>query len=192
VILQVSENTVAFHGALRPLSAALVALAGDAEVPVSLHLDHVEAPDSGVGAAAGYSSMVDGGACPRPQRRRDGRGHRASARAGLAVERSSVRRRQGHPGDNAHTPVCAQTHGRPPNSPTRQGLTPSCRGRQLTRHDHPHRRTRRRSSALSAVPVPLVLHGSPVPDEALRRAGIVKVNIGTALNIAIPARCARP
>ena len=28
VILQVSENTVAFHGTLRPLSAALVALAG--------------------------------------------------------------------------------------------------------------------------------------------------------------------
>jgi fructose-bisphosphate aldolase class II len=39
-----------------------------------------------------------------------------------------------------------------------------------------------------AVPVPLVLHGSSgVPDDALRaavRAGIAKVNIGTALNIA--------
>jgi fructose-bisphosphate aldolase class II len=39
-----------------------------------------------------------------------------------------------------------------------------------------------------AVPVPLVLHGSSgVPDETLRaavRAGIVKVNIGTALNVA--------
>ncbi|HEX2285374.1 MAG TPA: class II fructose-bisphosphate aldolase, partial [Mycobacterium sp.] len=40
----------------------------------------------------------------------------------------------------------------------------------------------------AAVPVPLVLHGSSgVPDEMLRaavRAGIVKVNIGTALNVA--------
>lgn len=39
-----------------------------------------------------------------------------------------------------------------------------------------------------AVPCPLVLHGSSgVPDETVRdavRAGIVKVNIGTALNIA--------
>jgi fructose-bisphosphate aldolase class II len=39
-----------------------------------------------------------------------------------------------------------------------------------------------------AVPVPLVLHGSSgVPDDELRRAvacGIVKVNIGTALNVA--------
>ncbi len=38
------------------------------------------------------------------------------------------------------------------------------------------------------MPVPLVLHGSSgVPDDALRaavRAGIVKVNIGTALNVA--------
>jgi fructose-bisphosphate aldolase class II len=39
-----------------------------------------------------------------------------------------------------------------------------------------------------AVRVPLVLHGSSgVPDDTLRdavRAGIVKVNIGTALNVA--------
>ncbi len=39
-----------------------------------------------------------------------------------------------------------------------------------------------------ALPVPLVLHGSSgVPDHTLRaavRAGIVKVNIGTALNVA--------
>jgi fructose-bisphosphate aldolase class II len=39
------------------------------------------------------------------------------------------------------------------------------------------------------VPVPLVLHGSSgVPDEDLRRAvtaGIRKVNVGTALNVAL-------
>jgi fructose-bisphosphate aldolase class II len=43
----------------------------------------------------------------------------------------------------------------------------------------------------AAVPVPLVLHGSSgVPDEALAaavRAGIRKVNIGTALNTALTA-----
>ena len=66
VILQVSENTVAFHGSLRPISAALAALAADAGVPVGLHLDHVEAPHLWEqAAAAGYSSvMVDGGALP--------------------------------------------------------------------------------------------------------------------------------
>src|SRR6185437_10376780 len=40
----------------------------------------------------------------------------------------------------------------------------------------------------AAVPVPLVLHGSTgVPDDELRRAvagGMVKINIGTALNLA--------
>jgi fructose-bisphosphate aldolase class II len=40
----------------------------------------------------------------------------------------------------------------------------------------------------TSVPVPLVLHGSSgVPDEELRRAvttGMVKINVGTALNIA--------
>jgi len=40
----------------------------------------------------------------------------------------------------------------------------------------------------AVVPVPLVLHGSSgVPDEELKeavRGGLVKVNIGTALNIA--------
>jgi fructose-bisphosphate aldolase class II len=39
-----------------------------------------------------------------------------------------------------------------------------------------------------AVPVPLVLHGSSgVPDDQLRRAvsaGIAKINVGTALNLA--------
>ena len=44
------------------------------------------------------------------------------------------------------------------------------------------------SALRDALSVPLVLHGSSgVPDEALRaavRAGIVKVNVGTALNVA--------
>jgi fructose-bisphosphate aldolase class II len=43
----------------------------------------------------------------------------------------------------------------------------------------------------AAVPVPLVLHGSSgLPDEELRRAvgnGMVKFNVGTALNIAFTA-----
>src|ERR1700754_3526557 len=66
VIQQVSENTVAYHGTGRPLSAALLALATEAGVPVSLHLDHVEKAELWEQAtAAGYSSvMVDGGALP--------------------------------------------------------------------------------------------------------------------------------
>jgi len=70
VILQVSENTVRFHGGrIRPLAAALAALASDAEIPVSLHLDHVESAELWREAAtAGYSSvMVDCGSLPYKQ-----------------------------------------------------------------------------------------------------------------------------
>jgi fructose-bisphosphate aldolase class II len=46
-----------------------------------------------------------------------------------------------------------------------------------------------------AVPVPLVLHGSSgVPDSELSRAvsgGVVKINIGTALNVAYTAAVRR-
>jgi fructose-bisphosphate aldolase class II len=40
VILQLSENAVRYHGALRPIAAAARAVAELAETPVALHLDH--------------------------------------------------------------------------------------------------------------------------------------------------------
>src|SRR6476469_11231036 len=59
VILQVSENTVKFHGGrIRPLAAALAALASDAEVPVSLHLDHAESAELWHDAATACYSYV--------------------------------------------------------------------------------------------------------------------------------------
>src|SRR2546427_13295996 len=40
VILQISENTVRYHGRLEPLALATVAIARSAAVPVVVHLDH--------------------------------------------------------------------------------------------------------------------------------------------------------
>ena len=40
VILQLSENTAAYHGALAPLALAAVRIAEDSSVPVCVHLDH--------------------------------------------------------------------------------------------------------------------------------------------------------
>jgi fructose-bisphosphate aldolase class II len=195
VILQVSENTVAFHGALRPVSAALVALAADAEVPVALHLDHVEAPELwGQAAAAGYSSvMVDGGALPY------GRNVAVTAEAatllhgrGLAVEAEL-----GYVGgkdtqvSNAHSPGVRTDPRQAAEFVSATGVDALA-----VAVGSSHAMTTRTAeldialiAALrDAVPVPLVLHGSSgVPDETLRaavRAGIVKVNIGTALNVA--------
>jgi fructose-bisphosphate aldolase, class II len=45
VILQVSENTVRYHGGLEPLALATLAIARQATVPVAVHLDHAESPE---------------------------------------------------------------------------------------------------------------------------------------------------
>jgi fructose-bisphosphate aldolase class II len=195
VILQVSENTVKFHGALAPVSAALLAMATDAEIPVALHLDHVEADHLWQqAAAAGYSSvMVDGGALSYE--------HNVAVTAeattllhgrGLAVEAEL-----GYVGgkdsqvSSAHSPGVRTDPRQAAEFVTATGVDALA-----VAVGSSHAMTTRTAvldvaliAALrDAVPVPLVLHGSSgVPDETLRaavRAGIVKVNIGTALNIA--------
>ncbi|MFF9912691.1 ketose-bisphosphate aldolase [Streptomyces sp. NPDC013457] len=44
VILQISENTARYHGALEPIALATLAIARRAAVPVAVHLDHAESP----------------------------------------------------------------------------------------------------------------------------------------------------
>ena len=45
VILQISENCVKYHKALKPISVATIAIAESSSVPVSVHLDHAESED---------------------------------------------------------------------------------------------------------------------------------------------------
>src|SRR4029453_4704476 len=45
VILQVSENTVRYHGELEPVALAALSIARRAAVPVAVHLDHAESPE---------------------------------------------------------------------------------------------------------------------------------------------------
>src|SRR5262249_26954652 len=69
VILQVSQNCVAYHGALGPLARACAAIAGSAAVPVALHLDHATGTEL-VAEAAGLgfeSVMYDASALPYDQ-----------------------------------------------------------------------------------------------------------------------------
>lgn len=42
VILQISQNCVAYHGGLDPIARATLALAGASSAPVAVHLDHAE------------------------------------------------------------------------------------------------------------------------------------------------------
>lgn len=195
VILQVSENTVAFHGSLRPISAALAALAADAGVPVGLHLDHVEAPHLWEqAAAAGYSSvMVDGGALPYDRNVAvtaeatallHGRGLAVEAELGYVGGKDSQVSNAHAPGVRTDPRQAAEFVGATGVDALAVAVGSS------------HAMTTRTAeldldliAALrDALPVPLVLHGSSgVPDDALRaavRAGIVKVNVGTALNVA--------
>lgn len=45
VILQISENCVSYHQALKPISVATIAIAESSTVPVSVHLDHAESEE---------------------------------------------------------------------------------------------------------------------------------------------------
>jgi fructose-bisphosphate aldolase class II len=183
---------VAFHcGRPAPVLAAAVALADAAAVPVAVHLDHVQDEDllrSGV--AAGVSSvMFDASALPYEQN------VRATARvAGWAQSHGVwVEAELGAVGgkDGAHAPGVRTDPGQAAAFTAATGVDAlavavgSSHAMTL--------RTARLDHALiarlrAAVAVPLVLHGSSgVPDDELRQAvaaGMVKVNIGTALNLA--------
>jgi fructose-bisphosphate aldolase class II len=45
VIVQVSENTVRYHGGLEAVALATLSIARGAAVPVAVHLDHAESPE---------------------------------------------------------------------------------------------------------------------------------------------------
>ena len=64
VVLQISENCAAYHGALEPIARACLSIAGSVDVPVVVHLDHATREDL-VHAAAGLgvqSVMYDASA----------------------------------------------------------------------------------------------------------------------------------
>lgn len=197
VILQVSENTVSFHcRRLGPIAAAARAVAEAAEVPVALHLDHVESSALLQEAPAhGFSSvMVDASALPYPENVaataaavRFGRAH------GLWVESElgTVGGKNGAAPLSAHAPGARTDPAQAASYVDATGVdalavavgSSHARLRRDTLLDHELIRALR-----ARVEVPLVLHGSSgVPDDELRGAvagGLVKINIGTALNVA--------
>jgi fructose-bisphosphate aldolase class II len=196
VILQVSQNAVAFHGGnVRPLLAACREIADAAAVPIALHLDHVDDPrliDAGIAASAEVglgSIMVDFSRLDGPANiAATARATRDAHAAGLWVEGEL-----GEIGgkDGAHAPGVRTD----PDEARRfvadtgidalavaVGSSHAMRDRSAT-IDH-----ELVSRLAAAAGVPLVLHGSSgVADAELARAiaaGIRKVNVGTALNIA--------
>jgi fructose-bisphosphate aldolase class II len=192
VILQISENAVKFHGGnVFPIAAAAAAVATAATVPVSLHLDHVEDVDLlHRSAAAGFSSvMFDASKLAY----RDNVMATAAAVAWAHQEGLWLEAELGEIGgkDGAHAPG-ARTD---PTEAAQYVRDTGVDGLAVAVGSS-HAMTARTAqvdhqliAALrAAVPVPLVLHGSSgVADNELSRAvhsGIVKINVGTILNVA--------
>jgi fructose-bisphosphate aldolase class II len=196
-ILQISQNAVAFHGGrIEPIARATAAVATASTVPLALHLDHVEDDDLLRQAAdAGFSSaMYDAGALPYADNVARTRAAADWAHAhGLWLEAEL-----GHVGGKAGQPQSAHAAGvRTDPDEAREFVDATGVDALAVAVGSSHAMTSRTASldaelvgALhAAVPVPLVLHGSSgVPDDELIaaiRAGITKVNIGTALNVAM-------
>ncbi|MEU5566136.1 class II fructose-bisphosphate aldolase [Micromonospora musae] len=197
VVLQVSENAVRFHRRLAPIAAAARAVAATATVDVALHLDHVvsaelwrQAPEHGFG-----SVMIDASRLPY---RENVAATRAAAEfahdRGLWVEAElgTVGGKEGEPPVDPHAPGARTDPAEAAAYVAQTGVDALA-----VAVGSAHAMTVRDAVLdhdligllRAAVAVPLVLHGSSgVPDAELRRAvsgGIVKVNIGTALNTAL-------
>jgi len=195
VILQVSENAVRYHGGrLRPLSAALCALAEESDASLSLHLDHVGDLDLLRQAAGAGASSVMVDASRLPYDANVAATHEAASWAhahGLWIEAEL-----GEIGgkDGAHAPGVRTDPGDAADFVGATGVDglAVAVGSSHAMVDRTAGLDLDLVATLAArVPVPLVLHGSSgVPDATLAAAvaaGIVKVNIGTILNVAFTA-----
>ncbi|WP_055589619.1 class II fructose-bisphosphate aldolase [Peterkaempfera griseoplana] len=195
VILQISENAVAFHnGCLAPLARAAAETAQLAGVPVALHLDHVQSTRLLHQAAdCGFSSvMYDASGLPYEENLAATRAAAQWAhRHGLWVE-AELGRVGGKGGGaplGAHAPGARTDPGEARAFVAATGVdalavaigSSHAMTSRTARLDHGLLERLR-----AALDLPLVLHGSSgLPDAELRAAvngGIAKINIGTALN----------
>ncbi|MCX4431772.1 class II fructose-bisphosphate aldolase [Streptomyces mirabilis] len=198
VVLQVSENAVKFrYGRLLPLARAAAAAAEGASVPVALHLDHVQSDDLlREASAAGFSSvMYDAARLPYEENLAATRAAADWAHAqGLWIEAElgAVGGKNGEPPLDAHAPGARTDPAEARAFVADSGVDAlavaigSSHAMTTRTAALDHDRLKRLAAALG---VPLVLHGSSgVPDDELAAAvagGIAKVNVGTALNIAM-------
>jgi len=199
-LLQVSENAVRYRaGRAGPLLAACHELAGSASVPVGLHLDHLQDAGllaDGVSSAAQYgvtSLMVDAAHL----------GYEQNVATTAAVARSAheaalwVEAELGEVGgkDGAHAPGVRTDPGEAVAFVAAtgiDGLAVAVGSSHAMTTATAHLDLDLIARLAAAVPVPLVLHGSSgVPPAVLQdavRAGIRKINVGTALNAALTAQ----
>ncbi|WP_405476042.1 class II fructose-bisphosphate aldolase [Streptomyces canus] len=198
VVLQVSENAVKFrYGRLLPLARAAIVAAERAAVPVALHLDHVrsddllrQAADAGFGSVmydAAHLSYAENLAATRAAA-----DWAHSQGLWIEAELGEVGGKQGRPALDAHAPGA-----RTDPAEARAFVADSGVDALAVAIGSAHAMTERTATLdhdllkrlTTTLDVPLVLHGSSgVRDDELTAAvagGIAKVNVGTALNIAM-------
>ncbi len=191
VILQISENAVTFHGGrLGPIAAATVEVARQAGVDLSVHADHVEGPavlhqvaDTGVSSVMFDASHLDYHA--NVAATRDAAQWAGARGILLEAELGKVGGKGGAHAPGVRTdPVEAADFV----AATGVDMLAVAVGSSHAMLD----RTATLDLALieklaGALPVPLVLHGSSGVSDAMLsdavRAGMVKINIGTILNV---------
>ncbi|MHA3023374.1 class II fructose-bisphosphate aldolase [Mycobacterium sp. BMJ-28] len=202
-VLQVSENTVRFHGGrIAPLVSACAHIAQSCAVPMAVHLDHFQ--DAALLAEAvqtagplGVSSiMVDAAHLPyRDNVERTSSFARTAHQAGLWVEAEL-----GEIGGKEQHTVSAHTAGArtDPDEAVAfaeqtgvDGLAVAVGSSHAMTTRDAHLDIALIRELAARVSIPLVLHGSSgLPDDQLRaavEAGMRKVNVGTALNVAYTA-----
>jgi fructose-bisphosphate aldolase class II len=196
LILQISENAVRFHhGQLHPLASAAAAVSRASSADLSLHLDHVT--DLALleqAAGAGMSSvMFDAGALPYSENVAATSKASALARAaGLWFEAEL-----GYVGGKCGSPSSAHEPGVRTDPAEAEEFVAACRPDGLavavgSTHAMTERTARLDLTLVQELAglldVPLVLHGSsgvsPADLRAAARAGMRKINVGTALNLA--------
>ncbi|MFZ3495616.1 class II fructose-bisphosphate aldolase [Streptomyces sp. 5.8] len=198
VVLQLSENAVKFRGgALLPISRAAVAVAEAAGVPVGLHLDHVKSSELLRQAVdAGFSSvMYDAAHLSYAENLEATRSAADWAHVNglwIEAELGEVGGKNGAAPLDPHAPGA-----RTDPDEARRFVADSGVDALAVAIGSSHAMTSRTAALdhvllgrlAKTVDVPLVLHGSSgLPDAELAAAvagGIRKVNIGTALNVAM-------
>ncbi len=194
VVLQISENTAAYHGSLAPLTIACLRVAAESSAEVVVHLDHatdVQLVEQAVGLGVG-SVMYDASAMP----------HDANVASTAEVTRWChdravwVEAELGEVGgkDGVHAagvrtdPAEAATYVEATDVDALAVAVGSSHA-MLTRDAELDNDLI--AAIAAAVDVPLVLHGSSgVPDAGIVAAvahGMVKINIATHLNKAMTA-----
>lgn len=190
VLLQLSENTVRYHGSLAPIALACLRIAADSSALIAVHLDHATDPEL-VRAAVDLgirSVMYDGSTLD----------YAANVAATAEITRWChnrevfVEAELGEVGgkDGAHAPGVRTDPTEAVEFVATTGV--DALAVAVGSSHAMHTRTAELDNELitelaAKVPVPLVLHGSSgVPDAGLRAAvehGITKINIATRLNV---------